>query len=31
MNWNVEYTNEFGAWWTDLTESEQDDVTAVVE
>ena len=31
MNWDVEYANEFGAWWTDLMEDEQDDVTAVVE
>ena len=31
MNWEVEYADEFGAWWTDLTEDEQDDVTAVVE
>ena len=30
MNWDVEYANEFGAWWTDLMEDEQDDVTAVV-
>ena len=27
----VEYTNEFGDWWTELAESEQEDVTAVVE
>ena len=27
----VEYTNEFGDWWTQLAESEQEDVTAVVE
>lgn len=31
MKWDVEYTNEFGAWWTDLMEAEQEDVAAVVE
>ena len=31
MNWDVEYTNEFGAWWTDLMEAEQEDVAAAVE
>ncbi len=31
MNRDVEYTNEFGAWWTDLMEAEQEDVAAVVE
>jgi len=31
MTINVEYTNEFGHWWKDLTESEQDDTTAIVE
>ena len=31
MGWGVEYTNEFGAWWAGLAESQQDDVTAVVE
>ena len=31
MSWNVEYTNEFGDWWTELAESEQEDVTAVGE
>ena len=31
MNWEVEYTDEFGAWWTDLMEAEQEDVAAVVE
>ena len=31
MSWDVEYTNEFGAWWVELAEQEQDDVTAVVE
>ena len=28
---DVEYTDEFGAWWADLTEDEQDDIVAVVE
>ena len=31
MFWEVEYTNEFGAWWIELKESEQEDVAAVVE
>jgi len=26
MSWNVEYTDEFSAWWDTLTASEQDDV-----
>ena len=25
------YTDEFGAWWAELTEFQQEDVTAVVE
>ena len=31
MSWNVEYTDEFGDWWTRLTDSEQEDITATVE
>ncbi|HEY7244115.1 MAG TPA: type II toxin-antitoxin system RelE/ParE family toxin [Xanthobacteraceae bacterium] len=31
MTWNVEYTNEFGIWWNELSGSEQDDFAAVVE
>jgi hypothetical protein len=31
MPWNVEYTNEFRAWWETLTERQQDDVTASVQ
>lgn len=31
MTWDVEYTDEFGAWWAELTELQQEDVTAVVE
>ena len=31
MIWDVEYTNEFGVWWTELAEATQDDVAAVVE
>ena len=30
MAWEVEYTDEFGAWWEDLTEQEQGDVAAYV-
>jgi hypothetical protein len=31
MNWNVEYTDEFGEWWTTLSEKQQEDVAASVE
>jgi len=31
MDWNVEFTDEFGEWWVALTERAQDDTTAVVE
>jgi len=31
MTWSVEYSDEFGAWWAELTEAEQADVTASVE
>ena len=30
MPWEIEYTDEFGAWWHTLTETQQDDVTASV-
>lgn len=30
MAWDVEYTDEFGAWWDALTAAEQIDVGAVV-
>jgi hypothetical protein len=30
MSWNVEYTDEFGAWWMTLDESEQDSVEEYV-
>jgi hypothetical protein len=30
MTYEVEYTDEFEAWWNSLTESEQDDVAATV-
>jgi hypothetical protein len=30
MAWTVEYTDEFGAWWKNLTEAEQEDVDAHV-
>jgi hypothetical protein len=30
MSWNVEYTDEFGAWWQGLTEAEQVSVAASV-
>ena len=31
MTWNVEYTDEFYEWWDELSEGEQDDITATVE
>ncbi len=30
MEWEVEYTNEFEAWWNGLSEDEQEDVNARV-
>jgi len=30
MAWDVEYTDEFEAWWTGLNEEEQIDIDAVV-
>ena len=30
MSWEVEYTDQFGEWWDDLAEEEQDAVTAAV-
>jgi len=31
MEWTVEITDQFEAWWDDLIEAEQEDVAAVVE
>ena len=31
MSWDVECTNEFGDWWNELAENEQEDVIAVGE
>ena len=28
MRWEVEYTDEFGSWWDDLTEAQQDRLAA---
>lgn len=30
MTWIVEYTDEFGHWWNELSEDEQEDVAAGV-
>lgn len=30
MPWSVEYTNEFGAWWTTLGDGAQENIAAVV-
>ena len=27
---DIEYTDEFGEWWSNLNSSEQDDIVAVV-
>lgn len=31
MTWNVEYTDEFAAWWNQLQEAEQESVNAYVQ
>ena len=31
MAWEVEYTDQFGEWWSGLTEAQQDAVAAGVE
>ena len=31
VEWAIEYTDMFGEWWHDLSETEQEDVAAVVE
>ena len=31
MEWEVEFTDKFELWWNDLNESEQEDVSAVVQ
>jgi hypothetical protein len=30
MQWEIEYTDEFGAWWGSLAESEQESIRASV-
>lgn len=30
MTWDIEYTDEFGNWWEDLTEAAQVEVDTVV-
>jgi hypothetical protein len=30
MVWEIEYTNEFGIWWDEISDQEQNDVVAVV-
>lgn len=29
--WEVEFTEQFEAWWDELTERQQDDISAVVD
>jgi hypothetical protein len=31
VTWAIEYTDEFGEWWADLQEREQDATAAIVE
>ena len=31
MRWEVEYTDQFGQWWQDLSEGQQDAIAARVE
>jgi hypothetical protein len=30
MDWEIEFTDEFGKWWDDLTEDEQESVASSV-
>ena len=30
MKWDVEYTDEFGDWWSDLEDAIQEDIASVV-
>jgi hypothetical protein len=30
MSWDVENTDEFAAWWGDLSETQQEDIAAIV-
>lgn len=30
MPWEVEYTDEFGDWWAELTEAQQDRIAATI-
>jgi hypothetical protein len=30
MTWDIEYTDEFGSWWSSLNEDEQESVAAYV-
>ena len=30
VSWEIEYTNEFEAWWESLGDAEQESVAAVV-
>jgi hypothetical protein len=30
MAWEIEYTDEFGNWWDEISDQEQNDVVAVV-
>jgi len=30
MDWNVEYTDEFGEWWKELAEAVQEDIAGTV-
>jgi hypothetical protein len=31
VTWNVENTDEFTAWWNELTDAQQEDITATAE
>ncbi len=31
MEWEIEYTDEFGAWWDGLVDAEQESVRASVK
>jgi hypothetical protein len=31
MSWEIEYTDEFGEWWSELSAAEQEDISAIAE
>ncbi len=31
MSWEIEYTDEFGEWWSELSAAGQEDISAIAE